>query len=199
MKKIQLLSFALIVAAFTGCTMTHQDKNLMKEPNGNIRVETATIKRFVPVSYTYETNVTTCSEVAFLTYVTKQDPSINNIYEIHWNQIENHKNILGFKTKKKYTCEFWGVGIEYGGPLPQSSSAMVAVMAAPAAGTAAPQTAAPAEVSAAAPAVGSAAPAVGSAAPTVGTAAPAVGTAASAVGTAAPTSSASVETAPVKE
>jgi len=122
MKKQILLTLGMAMLLVSGCTMTRQEKNPMKEPNGNIRVETATVKKFVAVSYSYETNVTSCSEVAFLTHVTQQDPSINNVYEIHWNQIENHKSFLGINGKRKYTCEFWGVGIQYGDPLPRSSN-----------------------------------------------------------------------------
>lgn len=148
MKKLNIFAMGLAALVMAGCTVTNQEKNLMKEPNGNIRVETATIKKFVPVSYSYETDVTSCSEVAFLTHVTTQDPSINNIYEIHWNQIENHRHFMGIKGTKKYTCEFWGVGIQYGDPLPLSSSSSQSVQT-----TVVAPAAVPAVVEAPAPAV----------------------------------------------
>lgn len=154
MKKLSLTAILLTLLALTGCTVTNQNKNLMKEPNGNIRVETATIKRFVPVSFTYQTNVTSCSEVEFLRYVTEKDPTLDNIYEIHWNLIENHHKFLGvIKTEKKYSCNFWGVGVEYGDPLPRVVPTGTAVVTA-SGETVTPEPATPAvPVAAAMPAV----------------------------------------------
>lgn len=81
-------------------------------------MEQLAIKGLTPVSYSYETQDRECSEIEFLRNTTGKKLNgvrIDNIYEIHWDNLEKHQKLFGFiETPKMYTCNFWGIGIEYG-------------------------------------------------------------------------------------
>jgi len=116
MNKLNLTIAALALAALSGCSVTNIEKNGLKEPNGNIRVNDLAIQGVVPVNFSYNTTDQECSEIEFLKSTTGRRVNgvrVDNIYEIHWNHIENHSKVLGISSPKQYTCNFWGLGIQY--------------------------------------------------------------------------------------
>lgn len=131
MNKINLAITALAIAALSGCSVTNVDKNSLKEPNGNIKVNELAIQGVVPVNYTYNTTDLECSEVEFLKSTTGRKINgirVDNIYEIHWNHVENHTKVFGISSPKQYSCNFWGLGIQYNanGTTTQQKAAPVA-------------------------------------------------------------------------
>ncbi len=127
MNKLNMaIAATAVVLTLTGCSVTNVNKNSLKEPNGNIRVNDLAIKSVVPVTYSYNTVDRECSDVEFLKNVTGQKKNgvkIDNVYEIHWNNVENHQKIIGISTPKQYSCNFWGIGIEYVVPAPAEAPA----------------------------------------------------------------------------
>mgnify|MGYP003424981487 FL=1 len=107
---IFLFSF---VVTLLGCTKIQLVES--SSPTEPVTYKSIKIAKFKKLDYYYESTVP-CSEVAFLkSYAGMPNIGlfIDNILDIHKQEIEETKSLGFIVLNKVYKCTFWGLGVEY--------------------------------------------------------------------------------------
>ena len=84
-------------------------------PTEPVTYKSIKIAKFKKLDYYYESTVP-CTEVAFLkSYAGMPNIGlfIDNILDIHKQEIEETKSLGFIVLKKVYKCTYWGLGVEY--------------------------------------------------------------------------------------